>query len=63
MDKQKQLRENEDALKSGASVGMIYFNKGVIVNKNGEIIEISTNAYTGDFKATFDKILSTLTIN
>lgn len=59
-DKQKELKQNEDALKSGASVGMIYFSKGVIVNKDGTVFEISTNVYTRDFKATFDKIISSL---
>lgn len=58
-DKEKEIKSNEEAVKSGASVGMIYFKRGLMVNKNGVKIEISTNSYTGEFKNTFDQILST----
>lgn len=58
--KEEEIQENRNVLQSGASVGMIYFNKGIILNKNGTIIEISTNAYYGEFKNTFDQILATL---
>lgn len=61
-DKQKKeedIKEQEEALRSGASVTMIYFEKGLMINRKGTIIEISTLSYYGDFKNTFDQILST----
>ena len=57
--KEKEIKQNDEALNSGASVGMIYFDKGLIINKAGTTIEISTNSYSGEFKNTFDQILST----
>lgn len=61
-DKQKELKHNEDALRSGSGVMMIYFRKGIIANRDGTTLEISTKAYKGDFKTIFDKILTTLNI-
>lgn len=57
--KEKEIEEQKKAMESGASVGMIYFPRGIIINKDGTIIEISTNSYFGEFKQTFDQILST----
>lgn len=57
--KKKEIEEQGDAMRHGASVGVIYFPKGIMVNQNGTIIEISTQWYTTDFKEVFDQILST----
>lgn len=57
--KDKELKEQAEAMESGASVGMIYFPRGIIINKDDTIIEISTKSYFGEFKQTFDQILST----
>jgi len=57
--REKEIEEQRKALESGASVGIIYFPKGLIINKDGTIIEISTGSYFGDFSDTFDQILST----
>lgn len=58
-DKEKEVRENKAAIRRGASVGMVYFQRGLIINKNGTTIEISTPRYKDEFKKTFDQILST----
>lgn len=57
---QRALQLNKEALESGKSVGSINFRKGLIINKQGTVIEISTNNYQGDFKQSFDKILTTI---
>lgn len=57
--KARELEENSKAIRSGYSVGMIYFPKGLMINKDGAIIEIRTLVYTGNFKVDFDKTLST----
>lgn len=58
--KQRDLQLNKETLESGKSVGSINYRKGLIINKQGAIIEISTNNYHGDFKQSFDKILTTI---
>lgn len=58
--KEKELKEQSEALESGASVFMINFPRGIILNKDDTIIEISTKSYFGEFKQTFEQILSTL---
>ncbi len=58
-DKEKEVRENKAAMGRSASVGMVYFQRGLIINKNGTIIEISTPRYRDEFKKIFDQILST----
>lgn len=57
--KKKEIKEQDDAVRQGSSVGMIVFPKGLMANKNGTIIEIFTYSYHGDFKEVFDQILST----
>jgi len=57
--KARELEENTKALNRGASVGMVYFPKGLMVSKEGTIIEISTSVYRENFKTVFDQILST----
>ena len=57
--KAKELETNTNAIKQGASVGMVYFPRGIMINKDGSIIEISTSVYEGSFKEIFDQILST----
>jgi len=57
--KEKEIKQINEALMSGVSVGMIYYPKGLIINKNGTIIEISTGSYFGEFKNIFDQILFT----
>ncbi len=56
--KAKELEANTNAIRQGASVGMVYFPRGLMINKNGVIIEISTSIYEGNFKKNFDQILS-----
>ena len=58
-EKQKEREENDKVIMSGGSVGRVYYNKGVLIDNNGIIIEISTNLYYKDFKQVFDQILST----
>lgn len=58
--KERQSQLNKEAIQSGKSVDAVNFKKGLMVNKKGAVIEISTNYYTGDFKQIFDQILNTL---
>ena len=39
-------------------VGAISFNRGLIIDKGGTAIEISTGSYRSNFKDTFGKIIS-----
>jgi hypothetical protein len=57
--KEQEIVEQKEAIQAGAQVGMTYFRRGLLVNKNGTIIEVSTNAYIAEFTETFDQILST----
>jgi hypothetical protein len=59
-DEEKQSQLNKEAIQSGKSVGAVNFRKGLMINKQGTVIEISTNYYTGEFKQVFDQVLTTL---